>query len=298
MALLIGFYNINKGGQETGDAVNSNDYDGLFKRANSRFNAKDYTGAISDYTKVIEHNSNDISTFIYRGMARFNLKDFQGSADDYFSAFKIYYHKIEGSIMAQEDTQISMHKNYGSKLGVNISQDFNLILERAKLEFQLKNYEAALIDINRIILLSPTDEAKSLKNDILNEKKETNLNYPLYTYFNADKLLQQGIQFFNSNNSEAEFYLFEASRLKPSLLESFYYLGLLHTSNNHYLSAVHNYDELLKNELGIDSKFHNNTLSNRGICKFMMGDKESAKIDLEKACSSGIKESCDALKLQ
>ena len=48
----------------------------LEKQANSKFEKKDYKGAITDYTKAIEINSEKASIYINRGIAKAD-KDFK-----------------------------------------------------------------------------------------------------------------------------------------------------------------------------------------------------------------------------
>lgn len=51
---------------------------------------KDYQGAASDYTKVIQINPNDADAYLNRGVARALLKDKQGTIADLQKAAQMY----------------------------------------------------------------------------------------------------------------------------------------------------------------------------------------------------------------
>ena len=66
-----------------------------FKRGVSKFNLKDYQGAIEDITKAIEINPKDSDAFNYRGLA-FNYIGFEtGEIKNFDNAFEDYSKAIE-----------------------------------------------------------------------------------------------------------------------------------------------------------------------------------------------------------
>lgn len=61
-----------------------------FSRAGAELEIKDYLGAVSDYTRIIEMDSNDAGAFYNRGFARHHYtKDYRGALADYSKAFGI-----------------------------------------------------------------------------------------------------------------------------------------------------------------------------------------------------------------
>ena len=77
IALLISFSSF---GQTAGEYFNSGD---------QKDEAKDYSGAIADYTKAIEINPNYAKAYNNRGISKKNLKDYYGAIADYTKAIEI-----------------------------------------------------------------------------------------------------------------------------------------------------------------------------------------------------------------
>jgi tetratricopeptide (TPR) repeat protein len=61
----------------------------FFNRGNARKKAKDYPGAIADYTRSIELNPRAFGAYINRGNARQSVRDYNGSIDDYSTAIQL-----------------------------------------------------------------------------------------------------------------------------------------------------------------------------------------------------------------
>ena len=77
LALLISFSSF---GQTAEEYVNS---------GNQKDDAKDYNGAISDYTKAIELNPDTAVAYSNRGNSKSNLKDYNGAISDYTKAIEL-----------------------------------------------------------------------------------------------------------------------------------------------------------------------------------------------------------------
>ena len=60
------------------------------KRGNEKYDAEDYKGAISDFSKAIKINPQYGDAYYNRGLAKENLKDFEGAISDYTKAIEIY----------------------------------------------------------------------------------------------------------------------------------------------------------------------------------------------------------------
>src|SRR5882724_3726980 len=60
-----------------------------YNRGNTRFDQKDFTGAIAEYDQAIAINSRDEQAYYNRGLAKYNLKDNNGAISDYTQAIAI-----------------------------------------------------------------------------------------------------------------------------------------------------------------------------------------------------------------
>ena len=102
------------------------DYDfAYFNRALSKLNIKDYTGAIADLTKAIELDPNYADAYINRGVSKSNLKDYYGAIVDYTKA-------------------IELDPN-----------DTDAYFNRAIAKSNLKDYYGAIVDYTKVIELDP-----------------------------------------------------------------------------------------------------------------------------------------------
>ena len=64
-----------------------------FYSGNTKYELKDYKGAIQDYTKAIELNPNHASAYYSRGNAKVQLQDYRGAMQDYIKANEINRNK-------------------------------------------------------------------------------------------------------------------------------------------------------------------------------------------------------------
>ena len=77
LALLISFSSFGQTAEE------------YFKSGLYKAYAKDYYGAIADYTKAIELDPNDAIAYNNRGLSKDNLKDYYGAIADYTKAIEL-----------------------------------------------------------------------------------------------------------------------------------------------------------------------------------------------------------------
>lgn len=88
------------------DFTRAIEIDPFFKQAYenrgvAKFRLYDQTGAIADFTKALEIDPQDYSTYGRRGVARFNIQDYKGTIDDITKAiegpkYNIWYYNIRG----------------------------------------------------------------------------------------------------------------------------------------------------------------------------------------------------------
>ena len=93
--------------------VNAETAQFYLRRADEKFNRKDYYAAISDYTRVIEIGYSVSYPIRRRGRAKYYLGDFSGALSDFNQAIK----KEPGNIFNYQfrgDTKADMGDNYGA----------------------------------------------------------------------------------------------------------------------------------------------------------------------------------------
>lgn len=97
------------------------------KRGNTKYQHKDYAGAIVDYTKAIELNANEPDVYFNRGAAKAVLEDFYGAMSDF-----------------NKDLELNPKnaKSYSN---------------RAWVKNKLKDSEGAIADFKKAILLDAKD---------------------------------------------------------------------------------------------------------------------------------------------
>lgn len=60
-----------------------------FKQGKDKYDLQDFTGAIKDYSKLIELNPKYAAAYFYRGCAKVQLQDFTGAVQDYNKAIEL-----------------------------------------------------------------------------------------------------------------------------------------------------------------------------------------------------------------
>ena len=63
--------------------------DANFKKGMVKYSAKDYKGAIADFTKSIAANPKNATTYICRANCKKRLEDYKGAVDDYTKAIQL-----------------------------------------------------------------------------------------------------------------------------------------------------------------------------------------------------------------
>ena len=85
----IGKYKFNPRKTPIAIELSPNDAADYNNRGNSKADAKDYYGAIADYTKAIELNPNAAYAYYNRGNAKDDLEDYYGAIADYTKAIEL-----------------------------------------------------------------------------------------------------------------------------------------------------------------------------------------------------------------
>ncbi|WP_082303578.1 tetratricopeptide repeat protein [Prochlorococcus marinus] len=109
-------------------------------RGVSKFNLRDYSGAINDFSKAIKLDEKSITSYNNRGIAKASLKNYQGAINDFSKAIKL-------------------DKNYA-----------NGYLSRGTANYKLGNYKESLIDFDKAVKLSPNEGEIYIGRSIVKEK--------------------------------------------------------------------------------------------------------------------------------
>ena len=67
----------------------------------SKYNTKDFQGAIPDLTKAMDGNSKDNEIFVARGSSYFELKDYEKSVSDLTQSYRPWSYGLERVLQAR-----------------------------------------------------------------------------------------------------------------------------------------------------------------------------------------------------
>jgi len=127
-------------------------------RGLSKYNLKDTSGALIDWNKAIELDSNFAMSYNNRGWSKYESKDYSGAIEDYDKAIKL----DSNLALAYNNRGLSKYNlkdTAGALIDWNktIELDSNLIypwFNKGNLNFFLKNYSDAIDDYTRAIELN------------------------------------------------------------------------------------------------------------------------------------------------
>ena len=85
--------------------LNPNYADAYINRGISKKKTLDYTGAITDYNKAIQLNPNNSDYFYNRGIAKYNLEDYNGSISDFNKAIELDSDNSDAYVMKEDATK-------------------------------------------------------------------------------------------------------------------------------------------------------------------------------------------------
>ena len=132
-------------------------------RGNAKEKLKDYQGAIADYTAAMALDPKDATAVRRRGNAKRKLEDYQGAIVDYTAAMaldpKDKYAAMNRGLAKNElkDYQGAI-ADYTAAMALD-PKDAVVMEWRANAKRELKDYEGAIADYTAAITLDPTDQA-------------------------------------------------------------------------------------------------------------------------------------------
>jgi tetratricopeptide (TPR) repeat protein len=177
--LLFLFVSISGFSQTARDFINEGRY---------KYDLKDFTGAIDDFTKAISLDSNSDSAYYYRAISRFELGDNEAAVEDYTSAisFGKMYSKASYVYQARGVSKQILGDYRGSiadftaaiSLGTGVNPEN--YFARGVSKGMLKDYVGAIADFTMVISYMPTNQAyygRGVANLALNKKNSACLDF-------------------------------------------------------------------------------------------------------------------------
>ena len=137
------------------------------KRGNEKYDAEDYKGAISDFSKAIKINPQYGDAYYNRGLAKENLKDFEGAIKDYTKAIEFFpkgedagdaYHGRGYAKEMLKDFEGAI-KDY-TKATKLIPEDGDLYMDIHFLKLSLEDFEGAVSARNKSLELYSKDKVE------------------------------------------------------------------------------------------------------------------------------------------
>jgi tetratricopeptide (TPR) repeat protein len=237
----------------TAFAQSSNYY---FESAFKKIESKDFRGAVSDYSKIINIDPKNVDAYEGRGKVKGLLGDYEGSLSDFSTAIKINPSSI-GPFYNRAITKATMEDFEGA------SADFSKVIQmdpanalaysgRGLIYFRKADYEASIADFNKAINIDSTN-AFSFNNRSLS-------NMSLKDFTAAEKDLSKAIS------------------LNPVYYEAYYNRGTVFYNLNKFQEAISDYTKAIEiNPSDPDS------YQSRGVAKLALSDHPGAIADYTKA---------------
>jgi serine/threonine-protein kinase len=138
------------------DVLNSTDF---FYDGNSRFDRKDYSGAIAAYTKVIEINPRDVDAYMNIGLAKISLQDYAGAIAAYSKAIEINP-QDSNSYVNRGFSKTRLSDYIGAIDDFNKAIEFNpkdaiAYFNRGYAKTRLQDFHGAIVDCSKAIEIDP-----------------------------------------------------------------------------------------------------------------------------------------------
>ncbi len=126
---------------------------------NAKFNQKDYTGAIADYTQAIALDPKFAPAYNNRGIAKRQLQDYTGAIADYTEAIALnpkfapaYNNRGLAKRYLKDDTGAIADYTQAIEIDSNYAQAYH---NRGAAKARLKDYTGAMADYTQAIALNP-----------------------------------------------------------------------------------------------------------------------------------------------
>jgi tetratricopeptide (TPR) repeat protein len=145
---------------------------------NTKFEAKDYKGALEDYTAAIQLNSDSTQPYVKRGECNVMLKKFDKAIADYNKALKINPDTVKFiylrglAYMASENYKMAF--NDFSMVIKKDPNNYDAFMQRGASCEGLQNFKSAAYDYSEAIRIRPKDGNAYYKRGIANQDAKDN----------------------------------------------------------------------------------------------------------------------------
>jgi uncharacterized protein (TIGR02145 family) len=253
-----------------------------YNKGISKFNIKDYTGAIADYNKAIQLKPDYANYFYGRGNAKERLADYSGALKDFDKAIQL----------KPDNNALSYNKRGLAKI---------YYPEYRFDEPWSKDLPTAIDDINKAIQQSPdfsdayfnrglAKNFKHMDGDCADWSKAEELGHAEawtwiqnYCKKTAEEYYNKGISKFNIKDYTGAIAAYnKAIQLKPDYADAYYYRGTAKYYLQDYTGAMIDYNQAI--QLKPDNA---NAYSARGTVKYYLQDMNGACADWSKAVELG-----------
>ena len=136
-----------------------------YKRGIAKFDARNFSEAISDYSKAIDINPKIGNIYYNRAIAKDALKDYLGAISDYSRAIEINLmdavsYEYRGNAKVKLKDYLGAISDYSRAIEINPKEkDASLYYKRGIVRMRLKAYSEAISDFTQSIWINP-NEAK------------------------------------------------------------------------------------------------------------------------------------------
>ena len=265
---------------------NPYDIDMNFEYADLKIRLGDLEGALRSYEDILEIRPNNPKAFMDRAYVKYQLGDYFGAISDVEKSLSINHAQRKPEFYEYAQLKASDLTYYNFKIKNNPT-DASSYFGRAKANLYLKNFEAAMEDLNMTIKLDPKNAECFLE--------RAKLNYQTGDFAAAYKDVNNAITYGN-NNAEAFFFrgklnagyagygnlqkaiddFTEAINLDKKI-EYFYERGHTYYRMKNYSKALSDYD------MALADRQYPKILLERAEVKYLLEDYKGCVEDIDAA---------------
>ena len=256
----------------------------------SKFNLKDFNGALADYNKAIELNPDYLFAYMERGYLKYALEDYRGAIADYTKAIELrpdymvnkfvntmretaqdFLDKVEkrGDFRDETGALLDYTKamaDYDQAIALNY-EDADVYMKRGYAKYWFKDYKDAIVDYSRAIELKPNAISYSMRGLVKSA---------LFDYRGAIDDYTKGIELKPTTKSE---FLWNSER-KASLYQM---RGCAKNILKDYIGALADYNNSIKLDPTNGIKGAGFFYMERAEIKYNLQDLDGACLDWSKA---------------
>lgn len=145
---------------------------------NTKMDAKDYKGALEDYTAAIQLNSDSTEAYVKRGQCNVLLKKYDNAIKDYNKALKInpdtvQYMYLRGLAYLAAENFKSAFADFSAVIKINPNH-YDAYMQRGAACEGMVNFKSAAYDYSEAIRIKPKDGLAYYKRGIANQDAKDN----------------------------------------------------------------------------------------------------------------------------